>query len=383
MSSGWIEKYKTPRGCIRHRARLQVVSRSGHVTRSSKSFDSKAAARAWLAQQQHFSAQGGMLAKGTAGRYLKDWQDMRAAMKAIRPNTLAGYRSKLASAISYFGQIQLSQLSAEDVEEWLTHLSTAGGIAQRPLRPSSIKQCRDILHKALADAVRKRLIPFNPVDGTSPFPVPDRGRPRVDRSEDLRRFLIEMDATEDGPMYRLMGVTGMRRSEVGGLAWRSVDLVAAYIDIDRTLIRDPGCNGWTYSGPKSKSSKRRIYISAGTVHLLHRQLIRVKEWRLAAGSSWTEEDLVFCTPYGQRLNLDTVGARARRVRLRLGLPKDVMPTHGLRHNYGTRQVKSGTDVATVRDSMGHSRSSTTLDLYVGTDEEAARKAADVMEDFLD
>ena len=56
--------------------------------------------------------------------------------------------------------------------------------------------------------------------------------------------------------------------------------------------------------------------------------------------------------------------------------------HGLRHLFGTMQNKSGTDVKTLQTLLGHSRASTTLDLYVEADDDLAAAAAARIGDLL-
>ena len=187
-----------------------------------------------------------------------------------------------------------------------------------------------------------------------------------------------MDATEDGPIFRLMAQTGMRRSEVGGLTWNAIDFENARLSVQRTLIRQSlgGKSIWVFCEPKSRSSRRTIPLPPQAIELLKSRLVVTNESRLAAGTAWADNNLVFCTPYGEPLNLDALSARARRLRKRLGLQAGVQSVHGLRHLFGTTQHHlAGTDVKTLQVLMGHSRATTTLDLYISEDESAAAAAA--------
>jgi integrase len=54
-----------------------------------------------------------------------------------------------------------------------------------------------------------------------------------------------------------------------------------------------------------------------------------------------------------------------------------MGTHLLRHSMGSHMLRGQTDIATISRRMGHSKVSTTLDIYLHSDDDAARKAADI------
>ncbi|WP_339950043.1 site-specific integrase [uncultured Albimonas sp.] len=373
-----IERYTTAGGKVRWRAEHKSTSRTGKKNRISRSFDTKAEAKGWLANQTVNAGAGGQLAKGTLGSYLRGWLSARETSGAIRPNTLSGYRGKVETCIKSIGHVQMHRLAVEDVEAWL------GDLAGRGLAPSTISQSRAILHKALKDAVRKRLLPYNPVEGAEGPKVAARPRPKTDTMENARKFLAAMDATGDGPLFRLMAMTGMRRSEAGALAWAAVDLDGAALRVERTLMRvsGNGTSSWVFGAPKSRTSRRRIPLPPAAVELLRARLVQVKRDKLAAGRAWENHDLVFCDPYGAPLKLDAVSARARRMRAKLGLPEGVQGVHGLRHLFGTMQNKSGTDVKTLQTLLGHSRASTTLDLYVEADDDLAAAAAARIGDLL-
>ncbi len=107
-----------------------------------------------------------------------------------------------------------------------------------------------------------------------------------------------------------------------------------------------------------------------------RHKAQVAQERLAAGERYADLDLVFSDYLGRPLKLDTVSARARRIREKLGLPEGVQAVHGLRHLYGTQLNAAGVDPKTIQASMGHSRVTTTFDLYVHTDDDQLDQAAD-------
>ncbi len=65
-----------------------------------------------------------------------------------------------------------------------------------------------------------------------------------------------------------------------------------------------------------------------------------------------------------------------------GLPTYV-PLNHLRHTYATLQIDSGTDVATLRDLLGHSSTSTVTELYIIPREENLKRAQKSFGEIMD
>lgn len=65
-----------------------------------------------------------------------------------------------------------------------------------------------------------------------------------------------------------------------------------------------------------------------------------------------------------------------------GLPTDV-PLNHLRHTFATLQIDSGTDVATLRDLLGHSSTSTVTELYIIPREENLKRAQKSFGEIMD
>ncbi|MEH2940202.1 tyrosine-type recombinase/integrase [Lawsonibacter sp. JLR.KK007] len=60
-----------------------------------------------------------------------------------------------------------------------------------------------------------------------------------------------------------------------------------------------------------------------------------------------------------------------------------IPFHGLRHTSATLLIASQQDVKTVSTRLGHSQTSTTMNIYAHALQESDRKAADALETLLE
>ncbi len=111
------------------------------------------------------------------------------------------------------------------------------------------------------------------------------------------------------------------------------------------------------------------------MNLLREQKRKVAEWRLKAGSAWADNDLVFCDPLGEVLNLEQLTRNAGQVRNAAQVPPQVQPLHGQRNYNLTQLHKHGVDVFTMQARAGHADIRSTQ-VYVTVEEDKDREAAE-------
>src|SRR4051812_19571860 len=155
----------------------------------------------------------------TLGDYLQErWIPMKRSQ--IKHSTWDQYRRNvLIHVVPRIGHIPLQKLTPEDLDGFYAQLMVNGkrNGAGGGLAPRTVKIIHNMLHKALADAVRKGTVLRNVADLADP-PKPSASPPkemRIWTPEQLRRFLAEMEHHRLHPAYYLAANTGMRRG--GGL----------------------------------------------------------------------------------------------------------------------------------------------------------------------
>ncbi len=99
------------------------------------------------------------------------------------------------------------------------------------------RQGVQVLHKALAQALKWNMIPRNAADAVkAPRPTPAEIRP-LDQKQ--AKALLEAARTDPfEALYVLAVTTGMRQGELLCLKWEDVDLENGLIWVRRTLTRD-------------------------------------------------------------------------------------------------------------------------------------------------
>ncbi len=250
------------------------------------------------------------------------------------------------------GGVPIDRLDRDDVARWLDSLASDGLLARR-----SIQIMRMVLRASLDDAVDLGDIRRNPaarVGMPRHVAKTDRELERIAWTEDeLRTFLARSsDHRWAGPI-RLAALYGLRRSELLGLSWSSVDLRKRLVRIERGLIEVHGRPEW--SDGKNASARRTIPIDRSVAAALRTHRGVQAEERLIAGADWHDEDLVIATRNGRRVSPGNFDQTLERLVRQAGVTR--LTSHGLRHTAATHMVRHASDLGEIRaaaDILGHS-----------------------------
>jgi integrase len=114
---------------------------------------------------------------------------------------------------------------------------------------------------------------------------------------------------------------------------------------------------------------------------LRQHRARQLQLRLAAGTDWSDEDLVFTDAVGRALRGNHILQRQFAPLLqRAGLPS--IRLHDLRHTAASLLAHQGVHVTVVSRLLGHSSTSMTLDIYSHVFPEAQRDATAALDRLL-
>lgn len=151
--------------------------------------------------------------------------------------------------------------------------------------------------------------------------------------------------------YLLAATTGMRRGELCGLCWDSVDSEKGAITVRRQMI----VVGNTLSlkeTTKSKAGKRTITLTNDAVKALKNHKHKQLKERLLLGRAYENNDLVLARPDGTAIDPREFTKRFQRVLKRAGLPK--VRLHDLRHTHASLLLSRGVHPKVVQERLGHS-----------------------------
>ncbi|HEV2900811.1 MAG TPA: tyrosine-type recombinase/integrase [Pseudaminobacter sp.] len=380
-------KRKYPNGTTFWQA-VWHVTIDGERRQKTKAFDSASAAKAYAARMGDEAEQRGITDPNrfTVRGYFDYWLANHPKRAKLSPTTIIGYKRNLAFVSRHVGDVLLSKLTALDLDRTYAALLERGGRARdgsravRPLQARTVGHAHRAAFTALRQAVKWGLIATNPAANATP-PTPRKSKARALVGDEWAKVWKAAKAARYPGMDVLvatLAVAGLRRSELLGLAFDSVDLDAGTIEIKRTVVTGDGNMPVLRTVTKTEGSERPITIPPPLVEMLKRHRTFITEQMLAFGKDYCRDPL-FCFPEagGHMMKPDTLTSKMRSLMRTAGV-KGVQPTHGHRHSMATNALAAGVDIKTVSTRMGHSRTSTTIDMYVHTSDERDRAAADTI-----
>jgi integrase len=176
--------------------------------------------------------------------------------------------------------------------------------------------------------------------------------------EQVRRFIDAVAGDPNEAFYVTAVMCGLRFSELRGLRWRDVELrgsrpqLRVAKQLDEHGLRDL----------KTKASKRIIALDPIVVKALDAQRKRQLAEQQQA-EIWLDPfgGLAFTGPLGTPLAGTQLRAKFEKILQDAGLP--VVRIHDLRHSCASYLLGKGVPIHVVSALLGHSRVSTTLDIY--------------------
>ena len=208
--------------------------------------------------------------------YLQRWLAHLRERGDHAPTTLAGYQRHAAIAAHHIGHIPLAKLGTQDLDRLYATLRRRGsrpradGKPAPALSPQSVLHVHRLLHTALGQARKWRLIAYNPASDAKAPTVPFE-QARGFTAVEIER-LLEIARPDPGTtaILALLLITGLRRSELLGLALDAIDLEAGTVSVRRTVTEVRG-KAVLREIPKSKSAWRTLSIPLEVVALLRAQ----------------------------------------------------------------------------------------------------------------
>jgi integrase len=319
--------------------------------------------------------------KMTLAEYLLHWLTVKKASTA--PKTHERYAHICAkNIIPALGEIEVVKLTALDIERFYTAMLASGRKLRRKrkskdderrrkgLSPTTVLQFHRVLHKALEDAVKKKMVSHNVAHAAE---APKAANPEISSPDEntLASLLAEMRQDSRVWLATLIAAgTGCRRGEILALRWRDIDFSTSAARVTRSLcqIKDE----LIFKDVKQKKSRRVVTLPdfvMDALRMAHADQIKLRE---LCGQKYESNDLVCCLPDGKPIPPDTVSWSFRYYRRLLGLK---VRFHDLRHFHATQALQNGVPVKTVQQRLGHATAAFTLDRYghllPGDDERAA------------
>ena len=293
----------------------------------------------------------------------------------VKPATRKSYQDHVRlNIIPYVGAVPLSKLTAAMIQQMYNELQTDKGLS-----PKTIKNVHGVLHRALEQAQKMGYIRNNPLTAVT--------LPRIEKKQimplednELCAFLKEIRGDTYELVYFVTVFTGLRQGEVLGLTWDCVNFEKHTLLINKQHGKEKGTCEYCFSSLKN-DRPRLIEAADSVMDALKKQQIRQQRWAARLKDGWENSDnLVFTTETGRYLCNQTVYLAFKKVMRRLHL--DATRFHDLRHTYAVNSLKSGDDIKTVQENLGHQTAAFTLDVYAHATSSMKHESANRMDQYI-
>ena len=337
--------------------------------RRSKQFTRKKDAETWhtvAAYQVGIGTHTPDSVSVTVQRAAEMWLDtVKAADR--EPTTIAAYEQHVRlHIVPKCGARKLSQLTAPIVrsilDDWLLNLS----------RPMAVRVFRSF-KAILSDAQERGLVAQNVAQAVKVQKASrEKGKAAPPAKSDLRAILGAASKSDDlmgRALVELAVFTGMRASELRGLAWGSLDLKRARVTVEQRA----DAKG-TIGPPKSEAGHRTIALPSRVVKV-------IREWQLACPAHAL--GLVFPSPKGKPLSHRVMTLNYVKP-IQIAAKVEPFGMHAFRHAAASLWIEQGMNPKRLQVWMGHSSIQVTFDTYGHLFEQAGKDAqeADAIEAAL-
>jgi integrase len=290
------------------------------------------------------------------------WLDNVAATE-VRPPTLHAYRKDVVRLTDRIGDLSARHLTTESVRVLLAQLRDDG------FSLGTIRNTRARLRQVVEAAVELGLLPTNPVTAVRnpKATADDRKARRVLSPSEIRKLLVALDERNSlDAAVAILFTSGLRVSEVLGLAWNDLDLDAGTALVRRGSTYTGGGVGQRLDAPKTRRTPGIVHLAPVAVGMLRVRQAAQSVDRLAAGSAWHTEvyegeavDLAFTTADGRPRVRQNVTDALRAACQRAGIDPAGVGTHTGRRSTVTNLYADGATLDDVAAHVGHGSTETT------------------------
>lgn len=338
----------TKRGPGRYRARY----RAPDGRERSRTFKKESEARRWRTAQRRSTDVGGWvdptLGRISFERFAEDYwvpslHHLRTRSRELNVGVLHNH------LLPRFGAWPVAKITPSDVKGYL-----ADDLAEGRYSISAVRRHVMVLSLVLDAAVADGRIGRNPVKGIK-LPA-DRPRPMRFLTPDEVAGLADAIGLHYRPLVLTAAYVGPRFGELAGLRLDRVDLLRNTIRVDQQLIEDAK-GAQLFAEPKTAAAVRSVMVPATLVEILgeHFAIAPVQLSRLA-----------FPTVTGRPMRATNFHKVWRRAVSAAGFddgPLDRLTFHELRHTAAALAIAQGAHPLAIKERLGHSSVSVTLDRY--------------------
>lgn len=295
--------------------------------------------------------------------------------RSLEPTTLERYMDFNKTYVTpKLGALRLTKLRAKHLDVLYDQLLAGPRRDGKPggLSPQTVRHVHRFIRRVLQVNVKQRRITWNPADQVTAPSVPKQERPTLQPLEVVRLLQAAQTPpphcrTENAvsleaafyPALAFMVYTGCRRGEAFAVKWDDCDLEKEMVVIKRSLqqTRTAGLR----EKPPKNGRFRRVGLSRDLVAILRTHKAAQNKQRLALGSAYTDNGLIFARADGTHIPPHMYGDAFRALVRRAKVSRITL--HDIRHSHASLLALANVPMKIVSERLGHSGIAITADTY--------------------
>lgn len=309
----------------------------------------------------------------TVGWLATRWHEHRASLPSSSPATIAHQHYIVERIKKDLGAVRLDELTPMRIERWYAQLRQPKAKG-RPLTEAGVHHYHRVLAAMIRQGHRWGVIDKVVIERTQ-APMPRRRAVRPPSDADVGKVLAAAPA-DFGVLLRVYAATGARRAEVLGLRWGDLD--GTELTFRRTVMQLRGQPLAFKDWLKNPDEPPRVVaLDEDTLAVLAGWRARLQQALGDLGRELGDRCAMFpdlaADPSGVvPVKPDRVTGRFAKACKQAGVS---MRLHDLRHWHASRLLEVGTPITTVSERLGHSQTSTTLNIYAHSTRKSDAQAA--------
>lgn len=315
------------------------------------------------------------------GQYLLDWVERKRI--SVEESTYHEYKRMVSNTIApYFDSmsITLQECNVNDIETFYAHKMQKDGNSA-----NTISHYQACLYSAFKDGYRRDLISGNPAEKVV-LPKVQKYKGSFYNKDELETLIESSTGTWlEIPIY-LASWLGMRRGEIAGARWSTIDFEHKTLTVNGVVsYRSGGAKGGQLEyrdHTKSDAGMRAFPLSDDNIKKLKRWKSQQAQNRLLAGNQYdtTWEDFICVNELGGLISPNYISWAFGTFLKRHNLRK--IRFHDLRHTNAVLLLSNGATMQEVQNWLGHESYTTTAHYYGGILSETKKKMSRLMETIL-
>jgi len=311
--------------------------------------------------------------------FMDKWLDFKK--QRVAKLTYQCYCSGIKDAKAFFGKrnAKLQDIRPIDIQDYYNNIISRGA------KVSTMKNRHLCLHNMFEYAVKLDLIPFNPTSRVD-LPKSERREATFYNKSELETLFKAFKDDRMELVVHIAAYYGLRRSEILGLQWDSVDFEQKTITISRKVITymdEMGkCKTICEDKLKTNSTRRTLPLIPHIEKLLINQKDKRDYYRKLLRDGYCKDYLDFvCTDdFGILITPEYVTSHFGYVVKKNELKH--LRFHDLRHTCASLLIANHIPLKSIQDWLGHANFQTTANIYSHLDFSSRIESADMITSIL-